>query len=96
MPVCGAGTVRCMGFGEPGLACHCYFGTLSLGGVDGPLPGGYVRWEGHAVCWRFPRDEIVEAPALLGYIRIYASPDSALFSDQAQAGSLSQFLIPAC
>ena len=64
MPVFGAGTVRCMGFGEPGLACHCYFGTLYLSIVDAPLQGGYVRMEGRAVCWRFPRGNGALALAL--------------------------------
>ncbi len=43
---------------------HCYPGTLYFGGVDAPLPGGYVRMEGRAVCWRFPRGHCALALAL--------------------------------
>jgi hypothetical protein len=43
---------------------HCYPGTLYLASVDAPLQGGYVRMEGRAVCWRFPRGNTALALAL--------------------------------
>jgi hypothetical protein len=43
---------------------HCYPGTLYLGGVDAPLPGGYLPIEGLTECCRFPRGNCALAPAL--------------------------------